>query len=163
MRRAVHLAAAFVALAVAGCSGARSHVVAPTAAVPISLSDGVRGADGHLVADQRKQVVGYFRDDYTAWAMVWTLISLTAPRDISDEINRQVKAAGGEAVINLAVVTQNCGGNFWGLVGILPGCSYVKIRGNIIRVASATETAAAAAPKAVDTGAAHAELEPTKD
>jgi hypothetical protein len=149
--RALLFAAAFGALGAAGCSGGRSHVVAPTAGFPISLSDGVRGADGHLVADQKKQVVGVFHEDFTAWAMVWTFVAFSnGIVDISEEVNRQVKAAGGEAIINLAIITQNCGGNWWGLIGMLPGCAYVKIRGNIIRVGdtAAPAPAAPAAPAA---------------
>jgi hypothetical protein len=119
-----------------GCAGARSYVVAREALVPISMSDGLRGEDGKLLADGQKHVVGEFSYDYRAWGMLWTAISFTGNKDISDAVNEQVKDAGGDAINNLEVRSGNCGWTLFTAVGLLPSCSNVEIRGDIVKVSS---------------------------
>ncbi|MBI2391646.1 MAG: hypothetical protein HYV09_18805, partial [Deltaproteobacteria bacterium] len=135
MSRKLALGLSAIALAVGafGCSGARSHVTAPTAEYPISMSDGIRDESGAPVADEDKQVVGYFQYDYKAWGMWWRMISFTGDKDLSEEMNKQVKAAGGEGVINLTVKAENCTWNIFTFVGLFPDCSTVRVRGNIIK------------------------------
>ena len=117
-----------------GCAGARSYVVAREALVPISMSDGLRGEDGKLLEKGQKHVVGEFSFDYRAWGMLWTAISFTGNKDISDEVNAQVKDAGGDAINNLEVRSGNCGWTLFTVVGLLPSCSDVEIRGDIVKV-----------------------------
>jgi hypothetical protein len=135
-RTAPYALAVCAALELLGCSGARSYVVAPTAEVPISMSSGMRGEDGELLAAEQKHTVGEFSMNYRAWGMLWKAISFTGDKDISDEINEQVKAAGGQAVTNLEVRSGNCMWNAITLLGLLPDCSNVEIRGDIIRVSA---------------------------
>jgi len=117
-----------------GCGGARSWIIAPRAEVPISMSDGLRAVDGHLLVPQEKHVVGEFSLDYKPWSMLFRLISFTGDKDISDEVNKQVKVAGGDAINNLQVFSGNCTWNVFTLVGVLPDCANVSIRGDIIKV-----------------------------
>jgi len=121
-----------------GCSGAYSYVVADEAAVPVSMSEGVRGPDGRLLDAAEIEKVGDFKYDYLAWTMLWNEIPLTGDEDISDELNEQVKAAGGEAVINLTVTSDSSKWNGFTLLGILPGCNSTTITGDIIRRRSQT-------------------------
>ena len=139
------LCAALGASAV-GCAGARSYVVAREASVPISMSDGLRGEDGKLLRSEQKHVVGEFSYDYRAWGMLWTAISFTGNKDISEEVDRQVKDAGGDAVNNLEVRSGNCGWTLFTIVGLLPSCSNVEIRGDIVKVSRLTPPAAAQLP-----------------
>jgi len=132
-RLAFGLSAIALAVGAVGCSGARSHVTAPTAEYPISMSDGIRDENGSAVPDEDKQVVGYFMYDYKAWGMWWRIISFTGDKDMSEEMNKQVKAAGGEGVINLSVKAENCTWNIFTFVGLFPDCSTVRVRGNIIK------------------------------
>lgn len=125
------------------CAGARSYVVAPTAKVPVSMSDGLRGPEGELLEASQKHIVGELSYEYRAWGMLWRIISFTGEKDISAEINQQVAAAGGDAVNNLEVSTGNCLFNMVTLVGLLPGCANVSIHGDIIKV-TGTKTVAAA-------------------
>lgn len=131
---------AFVLLAVApalGCAGARTTVVAPTAEYPVSMSQGVRDAGGELVSADRRQIVGHFEDHRTAWGLAYSYARLTPTKDLSDELNAQIKAAHGDAVINLKVASSPCVLNFVPVVDLLPlwpGCSNVTITGDIIRV-----------------------------
>lgn len=127
------LAACFAMLGATGCAGARSHVIAPESQYPISMSDGVRDADGSLLLDKQKRVVGGFQGDYMAWGWLWSLVSFTGDHDISDEINEQVKQAGGDAIVNLAVRSEPCLWNVFTLIGVVPDCAYVRVRGHIIK------------------------------
>ena len=130
------LTLALVSLVASGCSGARSYVVAPTAEIPISMSAGLRGEDGKLLAREQKHVVGEFSMNYRAWGMLWRAISFTGSKDISAEVNRQVKEAGGDAVMNLEVRAGNCMWNAFTIIGLLPDCSNVELRGDIVKVSA---------------------------
>lgn len=125
-------------LLIAGCAGGRTSIVAKDASVPVSLSEGVRDRDGELVDKQRKTVVGTFEDERTAWGMMYSSVKLTPTKDISKNVDAQVQQVNGDAVINLRVATAHCALNFIPLLNLLPvwpGCTKVKIRGDIVRVA----------------------------
>lgn len=124
-------------VACAGCAGARTTIVAPTADVPVSLSHAVRDADATIVPAERREVVGSFHDERLAWGLLWSTVKLTPEKDISDEINAQVARAGGDAVINLRIASAGCGWNYvigLNLLPVWPGCSKVFLDGDIIRV-----------------------------
>jgi hypothetical protein len=129
-----------------GCAGARSYVVAREASVPISMSDGLRGEDGKLLDKAQKHVVGEFSYDYRAWGMLWTAISFTGNKDISEEVDRQVKEAGGDAINNLEVRSGLCTWSIFTIVGVLPSCANVEIRGDIVKVSRASPAPAAQNP-----------------
>jgi hypothetical protein len=138
-RTAVLLAMGLTTLAIgAGCSGAKSYVRADQSAYPISLSNGLRGSDGQLIPDARKSPVGAFETHWSSWTAVWTLIPLSnRTRDISEEVNQQVKKAGGDAIVGLDVKVTQCGWNYLTILGILPGCDNVSVTGHIVKVAAA--------------------------
>jgi|GEM_PF-1901571 len=148
-------ATASLAVLLTGCSGARSHVIADEARYPISLSDGVRDADGKLLPDERKQVVGSFTHSYKAWGWLWRVFSFTGDHDISEDVNEQVAAAGGDAIVNLSVKSELCLWNMFTLVGLLPDCSNVSVRGHIIKAMPAS----GAQPGDVEASAPSAALE----
>lgn len=152
MSKAIRNAMAFgvvtLAMGVVGCSGSRSHVVAPSAKYPVSMSDGVRKADGTLLPDEEKKLVGGFSYDYKAWGMLWRIFSFTGDRDISEEVNEQVARANGDAIVNLSVKSESCTWNLFTLIGILPDCSTVTVRGHIIKAEEAQAATASALPPA---------------
>jgi hypothetical protein len=126
-----------VAASLVGCAGASSEIVAPGAKVPISLSRGVRDADGEIVPQSRQEIVGHFEQDATAWGMAYSLAKLTPTTDISDAVNEQVARADGQAVVRLSVRSKPCALNFVEVLNWLPfwpGCSNLVIAGDIIRV-----------------------------
>ncbi len=126
----------------AGCGGARTSVRADSAAFPISLSEGMRGPTGALLAEADKKEVGSFQLDYKAWSAVWTLVGLVDnDRDISSEVNAQVAKAGGDAIVGMSVETAHCFWNFFTVIGLLPDCANVSIRGSIVKVPSASPAA----------------------
>ena len=120
-------------LVLAGGCGARSYIRADSARYPVSLSSGVRGADGKLVDPQALQKTGEFHTDYTACRMLWTLVPIkSAHRDISDDVNQQVAAAHGEAIVNLSVQSAATVWNIITFLGVLPDCGKVDITGDIV-------------------------------
>ncbi len=134
MRPAGHLfAGALLTLAASGCWGSRAYVSAADLKYPVSLSSAVRGPDGRILSGGAIEKVATFRMDYTTCRMLWTLIPIkSAHRDISDEVNEQVARKGGEAIVNLSVESST---PIWGamtIVGVLPDCGKVRIRGDII-------------------------------
>lgn len=120
-----------------GCYGAGTHVVAPTSTVPVSMSRAVRRADGSIVRLGEREVIGQVHIERTVWSEVYGAVNLDDNTDISNQINEQVAAVGGDAVVNLTISGQPCG---WGYVFILnwlpfwPGCANLDIDGEIIRV-----------------------------
>jgi hypothetical protein len=115
-------------VAVTGCSGARSNVRA-------DHSDELRAADGKVVPGAQLESVGVFQLSYKAWSALMTLIPLSnRNRDVSPEVNEQVKKAGGDAVVGMEIATRQCSWNFFTFLGILPGCSNVEIKGNIVKL-----------------------------
>lgn len=136
----VHFACLAGALS-AGCVGARTTVIAPTAEVPVSMSRGVRDAKGDLVPAAAKKIVGKFEGEYTAWNILWAAVKLTPEKDISNDVNAQVRQHHGHAVTNLEIETRHCALNYFvfpfALIPFWPSCANVKVRGNIIQVSGA--------------------------
>jgi len=127
-----------LALAVTGCTGARTTVVAPHARYPVSLSRGLRDASGALVTFDRRVVVGRFNASHTGWGMVYSAAKLTPTTDISDEVNAQVAAAHGDGIIHLTIVTRACALDYFafpfGILPFWPSCVFVDVSGDIVRV-----------------------------
>ena len=127
------------AVSLVGCAGASSEVVAPGAKVPISLSRGVRDADGEIVPQSRQEVVGRFEQDATVWAIGYSFAKLDPTTEIDDGVNTQVARAQGQAVVRLSVRSKPCALNFVEVLNWLPfwpGCSNLVIVVDIIRVKS---------------------------
>src|SRR4051812_15873576 len=144
VRSACRASALAAVLASANGCGASSWVVAEHAEYPVSMSGGLRDADGKILPAERKETVGHFEMHYKACSMLWRLISFTGDKDISDQVNGQVKAQSGDAIANLNV---SSGGTVWNIltiVGILPDCSSVKINGDIVKVKPVATPAPAA-------------------
>jgi hypothetical protein len=141
--------AAVLGLLASGC-GVSSWVTAPESEYPISMSQGIRDPDGELVAKSRKIVVGKYEQEYKACSMLWRMISFTGDKDISEEVNAQVKKAGGDAITEFSVESSGTVWNVVTFLGIFPDCANVKLRGNIVKVAAAPAPRAtpAAPPKA---------------
>mgnify|MGYP001072023135 CR=1 FL=1 len=126
-----------LALGATGCAGARTQLVADRAAYPISLSRAVRDADGSLVPHERMAKVGTLKHEATAWGMLYSAVELTPRTEISDAVNRQTAAAGGDAVVNLRVMTRHCGADWMALftaIPFWPGCMEIVVEGDIVKV-----------------------------
>src|SRR6185295_15354836 len=103
MSRVVASFSMVLAVAVAGCAGARFAVTAANARYPVSLSPAVRDSSGRLYEPTHLRKVGTFSGGHTTVGLLYSAVSLPSTYDISDEVNAQVPAVGGEAVVGLAV------------------------------------------------------------
>ncbi len=124
-------------VALTGCAGARTTVVADTASYPISLSRGVRDADGDLVTSERIQKVGDFKSAATALGVFYSGAKLTPRMDISKAVNAQVARVRGDAIVNLKVKSSVCASDVVPLVSMIPlwpGCANIVVEGEIVRV-----------------------------
>jgi hypothetical protein len=125
-----------LAVACAGCAGGHGWVSAPTSRYPISLTHGIRAADGHLLTNKERKIVGHFDTSKTFVSLLYDAIPLNGSFDVSDDVNEQVRAAGGEAVTDLTFQTHLCALDFFlgfHMLPIWPGCATVHVTGNIIR------------------------------
>ncbi|HSO34737.1 MAG TPA: hypothetical protein VLT33_19520 [Labilithrix sp.] len=130
-----------------GCAGARTTVAADKAEYPISLSRAVRDPDGEIVSNERAVKVAPFRATSTAWGIFYSLLRINPRTDISEAVNAQVAAAGGQAVVNLRVMAGHCAMNTVAVLvslPFLPGCTKVVVEGDIIRLVPVSAPAPAA-------------------
>ncbi len=137
-RRAAGAAVLMMALVLSGCAGARVRVTAERARYPLSLSTGVRDSQGRLYDDRTLVKVGTLDVQETTFGILYSAAALPPTRDFSDDINRQVAAAGGEAVVDLQIgLGGGCGWlNGFPILNALPlwpGCVAVRLTGDIVR------------------------------
>jgi hypothetical protein len=123
---------------VAGCAGARATVTAEHARYPISASHQVRDDAGNVHGRATLQTVGRLQASSTKFGLLYSLVTVPSSYDISDEVNSQVEAAGGEAVILLDVsVTGGCdvlnGFPVLNVLPIWPGCVPITVEGDIVK------------------------------
>ncbi len=120
----------------AGCAGATTQIAADTSRYPVSMSRGVRDADGSLLALEDREKVGDLLIEDHAFGLLYTAIDLNPKTDISERVNAEVQRTHGDAVVNLSVKNSQCFLNFVypaTLLPIWPGCVALKIHGDIIR------------------------------
>jgi hypothetical protein len=129
-----------LALPLSGCvmhMHANTNVIAPNAAVPVSLSETVRDVNGDIVAPDKQQLLGLYDETFHAYNMPWGAAAFTPTHDVSQSINKAVEAVHGDAVTELTVSVDQC----WTFVFIyvwylpfVPSCANYRVRGHIIRV-----------------------------
>jgi hypothetical protein len=121
-----------------GCAGARVNVTADRARYPISFSGSVRDASGELRLRPSLVKVADLSIDGTRVGLLYSGVTPRSTCDISDEVNAQVAAAGGEAVVFLTI-TASDGCNVLNGMPVLnalpiwPGCVPLAITGEIVR------------------------------
>jgi hypothetical protein len=97
----------------------------------------VRGPHGSLLGADTLEEVGEFSFAYRSIHMLFTLVPLSKARhDISEVIDEQVRQAGGEAVVDLAVTAHHNNWTYFCALlgfGILPAYSDVSVSGRIVR------------------------------
>jgi hypothetical protein len=126
-----------VATTAAGCAGARVTVTADRAAYPISLSDSVADGSGRLWKRRELVKVGTFETRHTSIGFVYSGLTPRSTFDVSAEVNGQVAASAGEAVVGLEISSSGaCALNAVPVLPILPiwpGCVRVVVRGDIVK------------------------------
>ena len=128
---------AFVAFLMTGCAGARTQVIAETSKYPVSLSGAVRDTDGRVVSDDGLEHAATFHAESTAWGMLYSAIPLTPTTDISKAVNQELGRTGGDAVVNLKIMSTQCAADFVPILNAIPfwpGCAKIVVEGDIVRV-----------------------------
>ena len=125
-------------LAAAGCAGASVAVTASRSRYPLSLSPEVRDGTGRLYDRRSLTKVGTLDVRQTSLGFLYSGLTPHSTRDFSDEINAQVAAVGGEAVVGLTItVRARCdwlnGFPLLDALPIWPGCVPVRLAGDIVR------------------------------
>lgn len=102
------------------------------------MSSVLVGPDDEFVKLQNLYKVGKFRVSARAWYLYWSIIPLNS-LDFSEELNRQVREAGGDAVCGLKIGIENP--SFPDEVGFIallsclpvwPGSVRVEVEGAIV-------------------------------
>ena len=122
----------------AGCAGAHVEITARQSRYAISMSPVVRDSSGVLYDHQSLEYVGAFSADRTRMGFFYSTLTPLSTFDISQDVNAQVAAVGGEAVVGLTVSASDACDmlNDFPLLNILPlwpGCVPVTVTGDIVR------------------------------
>ena len=147
-----------IAVLTSSACGMRSYVSAEDSKYPISMSSGLRDEKGKLLGDADLEKLGTLKVNYMACTMLWSAVGLgNRTRDISEDVNREVAVRKGEGVTNLTVESSGTIWEIMTLVGVLPDCAHVRVRGDIVQripskiAVGAIPPAAAAVPASAPT------------
>lgn len=137
-QRRIHRSAIAFLCLVSGCAGASVEVTARRAAYPISMSGVVRDSTGAMLDTRSLKIVSQFHVEQTRIGILYSGVTPRSTLDISDEVNSQVAATNGEAIIRLSVtVDGSCSAlnafPVLNIVPIWPGCVPVTIDGLIVK------------------------------
>jgi len=131
----------------AGCAGAHVEITARQSRYAISMSQVVRDGSGLLYDHQSLEYVGALYTGRTRLGFFYSALTPLSTFDISEDVNAQVAAAGGEAVVGLIVsASDGCDilNNFplLNILPVWPGCVPVTVTGDIVRRRSAAPAVA---------------------
>lgn len=130
-----------------GCAGARPRIHFDTAKYPVSMSGVVLDSSGRALGPKDLYPVGRFKAYQRGWAILYSNLH-TNKVDFSEEVNKQVRVADGEAIVNLEVSTgeSKCQcinfGQLFQIFPIHPGCVDVFLDGDIVRSRSSGASSA---------------------
>jgi len=121
-----------------GCAGARVTVTADRARYPISFSGSLCDSNGQLRPRSSLVKVGELDASHTRMGFLYSGVTPHPSYDISDEVNAQVEAAQGEAIVFLTiVVSESChvlnGFPVLNALPFWPGCIPMIVTGDIVR------------------------------
>jgi hypothetical protein len=145
-----------------GCAGARVTVKADSAAYPVSLSSYVTDSSGRLWKRSELVKVGTLRAHHAAVGFLYSGFTPLSTIDVSGDVNAQVAAVAGEAVVGVEVtssgdcvfhdslkpdVNQSAPSmlNAFPILPVLPiwpGCVHVVLTGDIVKRPAAPGKAA---------------------
>lgn len=138
-RRCASLVLLFLASAcLVGCTYVRPRITFEEAQYPLSMTRVLIGASGNRIGDAELQNVGKLSVEDSAWSIAWGLIPVNGI-SVCEEINQQVAAAGGEAVIGVTVQLEgdpslwNDISNLTFLVLPFPSSLLVRVEGDIVK------------------------------
>ena len=132
-----------------GCAGGRGALAFDRLQFPVSSSPFIYGPDDRPYNPGELQPLGKMVWVERFWGLWWSWIPLSGTIDVSAPINAQIQRAGGDGIINLKVIVENCGMNYvpvFNMIPLYPGCAYVTITGDIVKMAAMAPPPAEGAP-----------------
>jgi len=81
-------------------------------------------------------VVQPFKYKKRVYSILWTIIPLSGDSDITEEMNKKIAEAKGEAMINVSVESAACALNLVPVISLVPlwvGCANITIEGEIVK------------------------------
>lgn len=133
--RAVCGSALTLCLAGCGISASQVHITAKQAAYPMSLTSVLPDPQGRILSKpadlEETTLFELYENRYTT-----AYGAAGGELDISGEVNRQVREAGGEGITDLNISATPCRHNAFAFLSFLPfwpSCMDVTIRGEIVR------------------------------
>lgn len=121
------------------CSGGRMTLGASNLEHPVSTSQGLYDPKFTLLGQDDYEVVGKVDFTVSKWTLFWSLVPLSSDPDLSQTLDSEIKAKGGDAIVNLTVTTgTTLGGGvivnfFSSIVPVLPGIVAANITGDIVK------------------------------
>jgi len=126
---------AVLLLLAAGCVGGKAHLRADHLSHPVSLSRSYVGSEGSVIGPDRQEVVAPFTFVVRRWSLFWTLLPLSSRVvDLSDLLEERIRAAGGEAVVDLTLkVFEDPLSVLTLFVPVVPSRVSVHVAGDVVR------------------------------
>lgn len=131
-----------VALLLSACAGGRGDIRFDSLVYPASMSGYLNDSHQRVVSPKSLAVVGEFKEEARLWGAVFSWVPVTKTVDVSNAMNREIAAAGGEGMINVKVTSDGCAMNYVPVMSLLPmwpGCADVTIEGQIVKQQRASE------------------------
>jgi len=122
-------------LLLCGCAGARCRITARTVESPVSCTGCVFDPQGRPHQTRPDELVSHFTLAKAHYAMLWTAVPLNSKEwDLSEELNSKIRAASGNAVVNVTIHATGGEWYFTPLIPILPDYVSMKVEGDIARI-----------------------------
>ncbi len=130
--------ASLLILMLTSCAGARISITAERSRYPLSLSPVIRDNGGRLYGSHSLIRLGVLSISRTPFGLFYSSLAFHQTCDLSDEVNAQVEAVGGEAVVDVTVLVRPACGvlngfPFLNALPFWPGCVPVTLTGDIVR------------------------------
>jgi hypothetical protein len=129
------------AVASIGCASASGNINMDTLEYPASMSPSLYGSDSEiLTVGQELTVVEDFEYEQGIWSILYGSVSLSSSRAIAKAMNKSIKEARGDGLVNLSIESDSSVTNYIGwvtwlaILPITPGCANVTVKGQIVRV-----------------------------
>jgi hypothetical protein len=105
---------------------------------PASMSSSLYGPDGEVMQQgSRLKAVKAFEYTKYYWSTFYSIIPLSGSRDIVEQMNNEIKDAGGDGMTTVSITSDYSKLTSVILLNMLPiwpGCSEIRITGTIVKL-----------------------------
>lgn len=119
----------------AGASGGRIHF--DSLKYPVSMSKSLYGPNKEILQDGvNLEHIKDFEFSMEHCSVLYSIVPLTSTRKISDQMNKEIDAAGGDGMTQVSFTTDNSWATAVPILHILPiwpGCQQITVSGHIVK------------------------------